>query len=125
MAAPLIISFDILDDTKLLPAWPILTNREVIAVNQAPGAPGRLIRKWSVHAASDPLFAWADKCESKSAGTWAYDSATKQLSWTGDESGEQMCLAGQHDGAPLEVGSGADTASQVIPIELCELGICA
>jgi hypothetical protein len=119
MAAPLIISFNILDDTKLLPAWPILTNSEVIAVNQAPGTPGRLIRKWSVHAASDPLFAWADKCDSKSAGTWAYDSATKQLSWAGDESGEQMCLAGQHDGAPLEVRIRTDTASQVIASIVC------
>ena len=103
MAAPLIISFDILDDTKLVPAWPYLTNSEVIAVDQAPGAPGRLLRKWSSHATGDPLFAWAGKCNSENAGSWSYDNATRQLSWTGQSEQTVMCLTGQHDGAPLQV----------------------
>ena len=35
MSAPIVISFDVLDDDKLLPVWDILTNQEAIAINQA------------------------------------------------------------------------------------------
>jgi hypothetical protein len=34
MGTPMVMSFDIRDDTKLLPLWDILTNEEVLAVNQ-------------------------------------------------------------------------------------------
>ena len=34
MGTPMVMSFDIRDDTKLLPIWDTLTNEEVLAVNQ-------------------------------------------------------------------------------------------
>ena len=36
MGTPMVMSFDIRDDSKLLPIWDTLTNEEVIAVNQVP-----------------------------------------------------------------------------------------
>jgi alpha-galactosidase len=44
VSSPLILSFDLADDTVTDAIWPIISNREAIAVNQAwAGHPGRLV----------------------------------------------------------------------------------
>ena len=51
-SSPLILGFDMLDDSKMARVWPIITNREAIAVNQAWfGSPGQLLmsRDASLH----------------------------------------------------------------------------
>lgn len=107
MAAPLILSFDVLDDTKLAPAWSILTNEEIIAINQASGEPGRLLRKWSNHPKTDPIFAWADDCSDEAVGKWLYDNASSQLRWiaanTPDSAGTEACLTAGGDGQLLQI----------------------
>mmetsp|Transcript_69541 Transcript_69541/g.148735 ORF Transcript_69541/g.148735 Transcript_69541/m.148735 type:complete len:743 (+) Transcript_69541:45-2273(+) len=84
MSAPLVLSFNILDDSKLLPIWDIITNDEAIQVNQQwAGSPGKLIRKWAPHLPSEPVFPWAESCN-KSDPTqqgWRYDVATHRLAW--------------------------------------------
>ncbi|CAE7605489.1 Slc12a5 [Symbiodinium natans] len=86
MSAPLMLSFDILDDGKLLEVWDIITNEEVIQVNQRwAGAAGRLLRKWSPHAGHERLFAWAQPCgpAEENASGWAYDADRQQVTWRG------------------------------------------
>lgn len=54
MSSPLILSFDLRDDTKMDAMWPIITNRDVIAVNQRwAGHPGTRL------SASDASQLWA------------------------------------------------------------------
>jgi len=94
MSAPLVLSFDILDDSKLLPIFDILTNEEAIEVNQRwAGSPGRLLQKWSPHLASDPLFPWVEACkENDPAQTrWAYDGLT--ITWLKESSKDPLCLS--------------------------------
>jgi hypothetical protein len=48
ISAPLYLSFDLRDGARMDRAWPLITNREAIAVNQAwAGHPGRLVRRWT------------------------------------------------------------------------------
>lgn len=43
-SSPLILGFDMLDDAKMERVWPIITNQEAIAINQAWfGSPGQLL----------------------------------------------------------------------------------
>eukprot|EP00039_Didymoeca_costata_P002752 m.62306 g.62306 ORF g.62306 m.62306 type:complete len:741 (+) comp11502_c0_seq2:165-2387(+) len=99
LGAPLVISFDILDDSKLLPAWDILTNEEVIAVDQTPGKPGKLLQKWSQHSSTDPIYAWTETCKTKSSGSWKYMNTTKQLIRTTQE--DVHCLEGSSTSGDL------------------------
>lgn len=84
MGTPMVMSFDIRDDALLLPRWDILTNEEVLAVNQDPtAAVGTLVAKFSAHPADEPDFAWAVPCNGTdpSEHAWRYVNATKQLMW--------------------------------------------
>eukprot|EP00937_MAST-01D_sp_MAST-1D-sp2_P000519 g519.t1 len=48
MSAPLYLSFDLTDAARTDRVWPLITNREAIAVNQNwAGHPGRLVRTWT------------------------------------------------------------------------------
>ena len=51
VSAPLVLGFDLSDDTKLDAAWPVISNKEVIAVSQTwvkgvPYPSGRLLKSW-------------------------------------------------------------------------------
>ena len=49
VSSPLTIGFDVTNKTKMTQAWPIISNEEIIAVNQAwHGHPGRLVSTWNV-----------------------------------------------------------------------------
>ena len=50
VSSPLTLGFSILDKAKMRLAWPVISNEEIIRVNQAyHGHPGRLVRAWSVN----------------------------------------------------------------------------
>ena len=45
VSSPLVLSFDLLNDTTLSRVWPIISNKEVLAINQLwAGEAGRLVR---------------------------------------------------------------------------------
>jgi hypothetical protein len=109
MSSPLILSFDITDPQKLPCVgpkaasctnqldlyWDILSNKEVIAVNQNwAGSVGSLVRKWNpAHDnASSPLFGWGLPCNDSAATTavWSVDPHTKLV--TMKQQGETFCL---------------------------------
>lgn len=95
MSAPLILSFNILDDSHLLPIWDVLTNMEAIRVNgQWAGSPGRLLRRWSPRPEDAPMFASAEACNKTDAAQqhWAYDKVARQLRWQ-PASGPALCLS--------------------------------
>ena len=121
MSAPIVISFDVLDDTKLLPVWDILTNTEAIAINQAwAGSPGVLLRKWSAHAKEDPLYAWAEKCNATEPAQrgWSYDVATRTVQKAMASNGDAG--AGTGAGAGGDVGClAAASAGQSLTIVAC------
>ena len=44
------LGFSILDKAKIAQAWDVISNEEIVRVNQAyHGHPGRLVRAWSVN----------------------------------------------------------------------------
>lgn len=96
MSSPLLLSFDILSDAKLLPVWEVLTNPEVISVNQQwAGSPGRLLRKWATHDAREPLYGWAEPCNVTEAAQqgWSYDGAARRVLWRPSGGSSPLCLA--------------------------------
>jgi hypothetical protein len=85
----MIMSFDIRDDSKLLPIWDTLTNEEVLAVNQDNTQPvGTLVDKFSLHPLDAPQYLWAVGCNKSDAAQsgWTYESNSKAVKWN------SMCL---------------------------------
>lgn len=82
VSAPLYLSFDLRNATRLDRAWPVITNREVIAVNQQwSGHPGRLVRSWTPLAPKgedSPLYLVTADLNSCQQG-WTYSAATGQV----------------------------------------------
>ena len=66
VSSPLTLGFSILDQAKMRLAWPVISNEEIIRVNQAyHGHPGRLVRAWS---ANGTLGDTAGGCADAQAG---------------------------------------------------------
>ena len=105
MSSPLILSFDLLDEAGLLANWDVLTNEEAIRVNQADaGSVGALLRRWSPHPASEPLFPWAGACEAGGPPQrhWSYDAATRRVAWRPPAVAAPLCLAAAGGALALE-----------------------
>jgi len=103
MGTPMIFSFDVRDDSKLLPLWGILTNEEVLAVNQdATAAAGTMLRFINPQNADQPRFAWAVNCNASDPGQrgWSYDAAAQRVRWVNGSSSE-LCLSATRVGAGL------------------------
>ena len=122
MGVPMIMSFDVRDDAQLLPLWDVLTNEEVIAVHSdTTAAAGVLLRKFSPHAAQDPVFAWAEPCNAgdPAQGGWALDGGARHVTWQPAGAATPLCLAGAGLGASLALttcssgGGGGDGAQQL------------
>jgi len=65
VSAPLVLGFDLSDKAKLATAWPIISNKEVIAISQtwvkgAPYPSGKLVKSWQ--AKNVPTFAVRGGC---------------------------------------------------------------
>ena len=102
ISSPLILSFDLTsNDTDAY--WPIISNKEAIAVNQQwAGSVGGLVKKWNPEHLneSSPLFVWGVDCDSAEAksGKWVSKGKGKgSLVWQpssgdGNDKGEPLCL---------------------------------
>eukprot|EP01079_Euglenida_sp_SAG-EU17-18_P006447 gene6447-1150_t len=102
MGTPMVFSFDIRDDAQLLPRWPVLTNEDVLAVNQDTTASmGTLIRRFSAHSPGDPLYAWEVPCNSSDPDQtgWDYDTTTRQLRHSG------LCMQAGGAGSDLSLAT--------------------
>lgn len=87
-SSPLVLGYDMADESMSDRVWPIVSNQEAIAVNQAwAGHPGRMVKQWSP---SDPsangtdAYVWANTCgQSPSQKGWTYDASKKAISHNG------------------------------------------
>eukprot|EP00041_Stephanoeca_diplocostata_P035461 m.1252709 g.1252709 ORF g.1252709 m.1252709 type:complete len:617 (-) comp24703_c0_seq73:4205-6055(-) len=91
MSSPLILSFDLTNQTKMDLVWPIITNKEALAVNAAwDGDAGRLVESEYDMSAPTPVFMrpCADVVDTQ---RWIYDARTKTISSASN--GDTRCLA--------------------------------
>ena len=116
MGTPMVMSFDITDDAKLLPIWDTLTNEEVLGVNQdGTAAVGTLVSKFSAHPVDAPVYAWSGPCDptDPAQSSWSYDPASsKAVTWRPNGSETGLCLTASSGlGSSLELlGCKADSA---------------
>ena len=88
VSAPLVLGFDLSDETKMAAAWPIISNEEVIAISQtwvagAAYPSGRLLKSW--HATNVPTFAVRGGCGHTG---WCTDQNPRCREWAH----EQQCI---------------------------------
>ena len=85
VSSPLILGMNLSDKNAMDISWPVVTNREVVAVNQNwNGHPGKLVREYYPAPGEDGpakgIFAWALPCDGSAAQTgWTVDSAAHAL----------------------------------------------
>jgi hypothetical protein len=87
VSAPLILGFDLTDQTKMNRVWDIITNTEAIAVSEAwVGHPGMLLKSWDPVPPANVLYLWAVDCNASDPTQvkYAYDSATKLVTYSGN-----------------------------------------
>ena len=91
ISAPLYLSFDLRDSARMDRAWPLITNAEVLAVNQAwAGHPGRLVKAWTPARPSTQHYAVAVDLHSCQTG-WSFDSTTGHVSLDQSDCGTSIC----------------------------------
>ena len=115
ISAPLYLSFDLRDDAKMERVWPLVTNREALAISQQyAGHPGRLVKSWTPDpelAVGDQSSSGLDSDRSSSSGSaeelfvvtadlhscqhgWSYDNSTGQISLRVTEDEQTKRLTG-------------------------------
>ena len=96
VSSPLILGYDLLNEDTTSKVWDIITNREVIAVNQKyAGHPGKWVKDYITTPPSAVVprlgkHVYAVKCDPTDATSkgWVYDFVTKAFFAPGDN----MCL---------------------------------
>lgn len=83
VSSPLILGFNLSDRATYQRVWPIISNKEAIAVNQNwAGHPGMLVRSWNPSSSNSTTgYVWGVTCNSSDSTQkgWAYDSSAKTL----------------------------------------------
>jgi len=110
ISAPLVLGHDMNDKAATDRIWPIISNKEAIAVNQAwAGHPGKLFKAWNP-SPSNRTFAWGVSCDDgdKTQQGWMHDSSTGEIKFAG------MCAGKSTDSSSgplveMQECSGADT----------------
>lgn len=119
ISAPLYLSFDLRDQRRMERVWPLITNKEALAISQQyAGHPGRLVRSWNPPprlstaslsesaAAAAEAAATSDSSEEIFVVTadlhscqqgWSYDSSTGQIRHKSSGSGVIVNLAAAVD----------------------------
>jgi len=83
-SSPLILGYDLNDEKVTDKIWDIISNQEVIAVNQQwAGHPGRLVKEWDPSNGSTGIYVVAIKCGGKNQTGWSYDAANKMVKGPG------------------------------------------
>eukprot|EP00937_MAST-01D_sp_MAST-1D-sp2_P001739 g1739.t1 len=93
-SSPLILGYDLNDDSVTDKIWSVISNKEAIAINQAwAGHPGRLVKQFNPgnHTPTGDKYASAESCDSGSAEQkgWAFDAASGRVT-----AGAGQCLDG-------------------------------
>jgi len=120
VSAPLVLGFDLTDEAQMNLAWPVVSNREVIAISQtwvdgASHASGRLLRRWQANNA--PTLSVRGDCDGKACE----DSdphcgelvAQRQCILNPDYMGHHcrkscgMCMSGSFTGFVYDVDTGS------------------
>jgi len=74
MSSPLVFSFDLRFADTVAEMWPILSNKEAIAINQQyAGHPGYLVKQWAVPGEEAAAAAAAAKGEGGGGGVGTED----------------------------------------------------
>ncbi|EDQ91557.1 uncharacterized protein MONBRDRAFT_31543 [Monosiga brevicollis MX1] len=140
VSSPLILGFDLQDQAKFDRVWPIISNKEAIAVNQQwAGHPGMLVTTLSPEGSK--LYPWAEECGSDSSQKgWTYDPASMTVEYAGycldGSSSSQLALTActnsaeqafdYHAGAELKFGDSCvdnyDFSGPVVQIYGCNNG---
>jgi len=82
ISAPLILGFDLTDQTKLTQVWDIITNREAISISQTwAGHPGMLVKSWNPSDSPTQTYLWAVSCNAGDATQvgFSYDSTNQAV----------------------------------------------
>lgn len=100
-SSPLILGFDMRNDTLTDQLWPFIANREAIAISQSwSGHPGRLIKNWTaatqVHAGRMVFAIDCDPMDTTQQ-SWAYDLSKKAIRGPGG-----MCLESEPVGTKIQ-----------------------
>lgn len=81
VSSPLVLGFNVTDRSIYQRVWPIISNKEAIAVNQQwAGHPGMLVKSWNPSSAS-LNYLWGVPCDSSDASQsgWSYNTKSKAL----------------------------------------------
>lgn len=107
-SSPLILGYDLNDDTVTDKVWPIISNTEAIAINQQwAGHPGRLVK--SFHPGPTPPsvhYVEAHACGKPNQTTWSYDAQSSRVKGPGG-----LCLD-YTDSSQLELKTCGSTTMQ-------------
>lgn len=93
VSSPLILGFDLRDNSTYQRVWPIISNREAIAVNQQwAGHPGMLVSSWNP-SSNSTYYVWGVACNStdKTQSGWYYNVTAKTL-----QANNGMCVDGSN-----------------------------
>lgn len=108
VSSPLILGHDMTNASVAAKVWPIISNKEAIAVNQQwAGHPGRLVATWNLPPSPDsPLYAVGAVCNGSAPTqrSFEYNSVLKTVEYRPEEgSGAPRCLKlGQLGGAFMD-----------------------
>eukprot|EP00456_Euglypha_rotunda_P072685 TRINITY_DN6586_c0_g1_i2.p1 TRINITY_DN6586_c0_g1~~TRINITY_DN6586_c0_g1_i2.p1 ORF type:complete len:534 (-),score=57.64 TRINITY_DN6586_c0_g1_i2:133-1734(-) len=83
VSAPLILGFNLSDQSTMDRVWPIITNTEAITISQTwAGHPGMLVKSWNPNPPNDNLYLWAVDCDSNDKGQYgfSYNANSKTVS---------------------------------------------
>jgi len=95
VSAPLILGFDLTNQTILNRVWPLISNTEALAISQTwAGHPGRLLQSFfPPPPTSTDDYLWAVECNAsdKTQSKFTYDNSTQALIYQG-ANGERLCI---------------------------------
>lgn len=87
-SSPLILGYDLNDDSVTDRIWDIISNKEAIAINQAwAGHPGRLVKTWNPGNSTQGQFAVAQPCNGgdEQKQHWAFDATSGRVTVGADK----------------------------------------
>jgi len=79
-SSPLILGYDLNDESVTDKIWDIISNQEAIAINQQwEGHPGRLVKEWDPSNTTTNEYVIAKSCGGLNQTEWSYDAANHMV----------------------------------------------
>merc|ERR1712156_466024 len=83
-SSPLILGYDLNDESVTDKIWDIISNQEVISVNQHwEGHPGRLVKEWDPSNSTTNFYVVAKSCGGLNQTGWSYDATNHMVKGPG------------------------------------------